>query len=307
MQSCERDLITSHGDFVKEQAMVSYFTGNYELLPRTRTVLGTVAASRIVHTSSFGTVNDTPYISIDFDDAPTTVEGAWGKMREVRQFFAWMMGYAPAWKDVVVFTSSSNDDAHRVDGHLDRGFEAFGPSEWQEVSESDRDYGTLIDASQHAEHFMAVMGKWLERNRDGRRRSANIRYFGSLQGMNRRVMEDGIVSAANAFDLLPSRDKPSPVPLNPSLAAIMQDARERVRKRRRRAPKGMRCSTAWGGSGLARRFAALFSTGQSSSWRVSGPTSCQVSTRSFARQYCVGTITRMDRTRPPGISWTSPM
>ena len=84
-----------HGDLVRGQAMVSYFTGDYELLPRTQTVLGTISASRIVHTGSLGPVNDTPYITIDFDDAPTTVEGAWGKMREVRQFFAWMMGYAP--------------------------------------------------------------------------------------------------------------------------------------------------------------------------------------------------------------------
>ena len=220
------------GEFVKEQAMVSYFTGSYELLPRTQTVLGTISASRIVNAGRFGTSDRPPYITIDFDDEPTTVEGAWRKMREVRQFFAWIMGYAPAWSDVVVFTSSCNDDGYRIgdNGRPDQGIEAFGPNEWKKMPSSDRHHGTLIDASQDAEHFMKVMGKWLERNRDERRRSANARYFGSLQGMNSRVLEDGIVSAANTFDLLPSTDKPPPVPLCKRLSAILQDARQLVRK-----------------------------------------------------------------------------
>lgn len=220
------------GKFVKGQAMVSYFTGSYELLPRTQTVLGTISASRIVNVDRFGTSERPPYIVIDFDDEPTTVEGAWRKMREVRQFFAWIMGYAPAWSDVVVFTSSRNDNGRRVgeNGRPDEGLEVFGPNEWKDAPSSDRHYGTLIDASQHAEHFMAVMGTWLERNRDGRRRSANARYFGSLQGMNSRVLEDGIVSAANTFDLLPSADKPPPAPLSEPLSAILKDTRQRVRK-----------------------------------------------------------------------------
>lgn len=220
------------GNFVRGRAMVSYFTGSYELLPRTETVLGTISASRTVSAGMFGASEGSPYIAIDFGDEPTTVEGAWSKMREVRQFFAWIMGYAPTWRDVVVFTSACDDNGHRLgeDGHPDQGLEAFGPCEWKEVPNSDRRYGTLIDASEHVDHFMAVLTKWLERNRDGRRRSANNRYFGSLEGMNTRVMEDGIVSAANTFDLLPSSDKPPSVPLSESLLAILNDARQRVRQ-----------------------------------------------------------------------------
>ena len=220
------------GEFVEGQAMVSYFTGGYELLPRTPTVLGTISASRIVNADRFGTSERPPYITIDFDDEPTTVKGAWRKMREVRQFFAWIMGYAPAWSDVVVFTSTCNDDGHRVgdDGRPDEGLEALGPNEWKETPSSERLFGTLIDASKHAEHFMAVMGKWFERNRDGRRRSANNRYFGSLEGMASRVLQDGIVSAANTFDLLPPTDKPPPAPLSEPLSAILKEARQRVRK-----------------------------------------------------------------------------
>ena len=220
------------GEFVKGQAMVSYFTGSYELLPRTQTVLGTISASRVVNVDRFGTSEGPPYIVIDFDDEPTTVEGAWRKMREVRQFFAWIMGYAPAWSDVVVFTSSCNDDGHRVgeNERPDEGLEAFGPNEWKDAPSSDRHYGTLIDASQHAEHFMAVMGTWLERNHDRRRKSANARYFGSLQGMNRRGLTDGIVSAANTYDLLPSSDKPPPAPLSEPLSAILKHTRQLVQK-----------------------------------------------------------------------------
>ena len=220
------------GEFVKGQAMVSYFTGSYELLPPTETVLGTISASRSLTVGRFGASEDLPYIMIEFNDEPTTVEGAWGKVREVRQFFGWIMGYAPAWRDVVVFTSSSDDDGHHLDENTrpDLGLEAFGARECTEAPNSHWRYGTLIDASRHPEHFMAVMSAWLERNRDARRRSANGRYFASLQGRNDRVVDDGIVSAANTFDLLPTADKPQSVPLNEQLLAILKEARQRVRQ-----------------------------------------------------------------------------
>ena len=194
------------GDFVKGKAMVSYFTGDWDYLPRFVTVLGTVHVRRSMHIDNFGRrMEDTPRIAIDFDDDPKTLEGAWEKMREVRQFFAWMMGYAPAWKDVMFFTSKLNEDGFRDhgEGHLD----VFGPNEWKEVPESATRCGTLIDASGNPGHFVEVMTKWLERNDDPRRKKANTRFFGSIQGTSRRVLQDGIVSAANTFDLLPDGDK----------------------------------------------------------------------------------------------------
>ena len=56
---------------------------------------------------------------------------------------------------------------------------------------------------------MEVMKKWLERNSDTKRKSANARFFGCFPGTSNRAIEDGIVSATNTFDLLPDEDKPA--------------------------------------------------------------------------------------------------
>ena len=128
-----------------------------------------------------------------------------------------MMGYAPAWKDVLVFTSRLDEDGFRV--NTDGDIEVFGPREWNEVPQSARQCGTLIDASRYPDHFKEVMTNWLERNGNARRKSANTRFFGSMQGASARVIEDSIVSAANTFDLLPDEDKP--------------EARRRVKRRLR--------------------------------------------------------------------------
>ncbi|MYE81968.1 MAG: hypothetical protein F4X36_09025 [Gammaproteobacteria bacterium] len=216
------------GEFVKGQAIVSYFTGHWDVLPRFETALGTVHVGRSMRFDRFGRgLQDTPRIAVDFDDHPTTLEGAWRKMRKVRQFFALMMGYAPAWRDVVVFTSRLNDEGFRHDpnGRL----EVFGPNEWKEIPEDAETGATLIDASRHPDHFVEVMTKWLERNEEPRRMSANTRYFGCLQGTSSRVIEDSIVSAANTFDLLPDQDKPEPEPLPDHVLKVLKDARAKIR------------------------------------------------------------------------------
>ena len=217
------------GNFVKGKAMVSYFTGDWDFLPRFDTVLGTVHVGRSMQVDLFGqSMEDTPRITVDFDDEPTTLEGAWGKMREIRQFFAWMMGYAPGWKDVRVFTTRLDEGGFRADA--DGGLEVFGPNEWKEVPEGTRQCGTLIDASRHPDHFMEVMTKWLERNSNARRKSANARFFGCMQGTSDRVIEDGIVSAANTFDLLPDEDKPEVQQLPDDVRQVLEDAKNKVGK-----------------------------------------------------------------------------
>ena len=216
------------GRFVKGKAMVSYFTGHWDFLSRFETVLGTLHVGRSMLVDDFGlSMEDTPRIAVDFDDDPTTLEGAWEKMREIRQFFAWMMGYAPAWKDVLVSTYRLDDNGARSDA--DGELEVFGPNEWKEVPEAARQYGTLIDATRHPKHFKKVMAKWLERNSNARRKSANARFFGCIAGTTKRVMEDGIVSAANTFDLLPSEDKPDAQPLPDDVQAVLNDARVQVK------------------------------------------------------------------------------
>ena len=215
------------GNFVKGKAMVSYFTGDWDFLPRFDTVLGTVHVGRSMQVDLFGqSMEDTPRITVDFDDEPTTLEGAWGKMREIRQFFAWMMGYAPGWKDVLVFTTRLDEGGFRADA--DGGLEVFGPNEWKEVPEGTRQCGTLIDASRHPDHFMEVMTKWLERNGDARRKSANARFFGSMRGASGRTIEDSIVSAANTFDLLPDKDKPEAQQLPEDVCRVLEDAKNKV-------------------------------------------------------------------------------
>ena len=216
------------GDFVKGQAMVSYFTGDWDFLPRFETVLGTVHVGRRMQFDHFGrSMQDTQRITVDFDDDPATLEDAWVKMRVIHQFFAWMMGYAPGWKDVLVFTSHVDENGFRADAD---GLEVFGPSEWEEVSEGARRNSSLIDASQHPDHFMEVMANWLERNGNTRRESANARFFGSIQGTWDRVIEDRIVAAANTFDLLPDEDKPKAQQLPDDVRQVLKDAKKKIGK-----------------------------------------------------------------------------
>ena len=216
------------GEFVKGKAMVSYFTGDWEFLPRFETVLGTVHVGRSIQSDFVGRhMTDTPRITVNFEDDPSTVEDAWQKMRVIRQFFAWMMGYAPGWKDVLLLISPSDEEGFRADA--DGELEAFGPNEWREVSKRARQCGTLIDGSQHPDHFVEVMAKWMERHGNARRSSANERYFGSMQGMADRAIEDGIVSAANTFDLLPSEDKPAADRLPKRVRDVLTDARVKIK------------------------------------------------------------------------------
>ena len=217
------------GDFVKGQAMVSYFTGDWDFLPRFETVLGIVHVGRRMQFDHFGrSMEDTQRITVDFDDDPTTLEEALKKMREIRQFFAWMMGYAPEWKDVLIFTSGLNEDGFRADA--DDGLQVFSLREWKEVPEGARQRGTLIDASRHPDHFMKVMANWLKRNGNERRKSANTRFFGSMQGASARVIEDSIVSAANTFDLLPDEDKPEVQQLPGNVLQVLEDVKKEVGK-----------------------------------------------------------------------------
>lgn len=216
------------GEFVKGRAIVSYFTGHWNFLPRFETVLGTVHVGRLMQIGSFGrTVENIPRITIEFDQHPTTLERAWEKMRQIRQFFTWMMGYAPRWKDVLLFTSGVNEDGSRRD--TDGDLEVFAPNEGEEVPEGRREYGTLIDASRHPDHFMEVMQNWLKRNSNAKRKSANARFSSCFPGTARRVIEDGIVSAANTFDLLPDEDKPDAEPLPDSVLDILADTRRKAK------------------------------------------------------------------------------
>ena len=179
-------------------------------------------------------MKEEPYITIDLDHEPATLEAAFHKMRAVRQFFAWMIGYAPRWKDIRVFTSKLKDDGtYRVDddGHPDRGMEVFAPIEWRNADydkENITRRDVLIDASREPDHFAGVMRNWLARNNNERRKRANARFYGSMRGMSGRTVEDNIVSAANTFDLIPSSDKPETPQISEDIKIILEETSERI-------------------------------------------------------------------------------
>ena len=216
------------GNFVKGKAMVSYFTGDPYFLPPFETVLGTVYVERLMQIGSFGGMKDTPRVTVVFDDDPTTLDGAWEKMREVRQFFAWMMGCAPGWKDIQIFTSMLNERGIWVD--TNSSLDVFGSNEWKQISGDTSQFGTLIDASRNPNHFADVMKKWLERNGNTRRKTANTRFFGSLRGTSDRCIEDSVVSAANTFDLLPDEDKPSAQQLPEEVDQVLHHTKNSIGK-----------------------------------------------------------------------------
>ena len=213
------------GRFVRDSATVSYFTGNSEFLASFETVLGTIRIMRVIHADFFGRgMVDTPIIVVDFLDNPTTLDGAWEKMRIIRQFFAWMIGYIPDWEDTVVYTAPLCDRTYATDDSLD----VFSVEDGFIEPRRTRRYDSLIDASENPQHFVEVMQKWLIRNDDEERSDANARFFSSLAA--RRYLEDGIVSAANTFDLLPEEDKPHQSELPRAVLGVLRNASKEIKK-----------------------------------------------------------------------------
>ena len=205
-------------------AMVSYFTGNWDFLSRLDTAIGTIHIARTVYEGTFrSNMDNTATIAVDFDDSPTTLSNAWEKMRIVRQFFAWMIGYVSEWKDVVVHTSPLDDYRRRTDGQLTVFAVKEGPS--SEGSARRRD--SLIDASRSPEHFADVMRSWLDRNVNGGMDRANEQFFSSIAA--NRYLEDSIVSAANTFDLLPESEKPKPEELSQADLDVLENVRREIK------------------------------------------------------------------------------
>ncbi len=214
-------------ELTKGQAMVAYFTGEWRYLPEFETVLGTVSIVGSVKSDGISPSNvEEPRISIAFGETPVTIGEAWKKMRRVRHFFAWMMGYAPRWRDVKVFVMSDPEDELQAVCEL----LVFGPNEsktgWDpEKSGYTRMNAGAIDAARYPDRFISVMQQWLERDADPARKRANDQFFGCLPGTPSNIaLEAEIVTAANAFDLLPEVDKPPRQPLPEALLNIVEDA-----------------------------------------------------------------------------------
>lgn len=212
-----------------DRPWVFYFTGKYEVLPIAHTVLGSISALRNLHVTMSGGTNasDAPYMNIDFDDEPATLADAVTKMNTIRQFFAWIVGYAPRWKDVLVFKGKKRpQEHHRVNdnGNPDPGFHVFTSYFGGTTSQRATSSGghTLISPFRQADHFMEVMKSWLARNGD--RAHANRTFFASTRGMFTTVLEDRMCAAANLFDQVPVADRPS------RKARMLDVARHRYQK-----------------------------------------------------------------------------
>lgn len=195
--------------------MIFYFTGKYGILPTTSTVLGSISARRAlgVTMTEGAEVSDAPYINIDFDDDPVTLSDVVGRVNVVRQFFGWMVGYAPRWRRLHVYTAKKHPErSYRVNdkGHFDPGFDVFTPDHGGTTASHDAlipGGHVLISPAHQPDHFVEVMKKWLERNREGE--SANRLFFASARGMPTTALEDRMVAAANVFDHIPITDRPS--------------------------------------------------------------------------------------------------
>jgi len=216
-----------------DTSWVFYFNGKYDVLPVARTALGSIGALRDLHvTMSGGTIaSDAPYMNLDFDDKPVTLDGAVERMNTVRQFVAWIIGYAPKWKDVRVFKGKKpSGKHHRIDddGNPDRGFNVFTSHFGGTAADATRVVTggghTLISPSQQPDHFMEVMKNWLTRNSD--RARPNRTFFASTRGMFTTVVEDRMCAAANVFDQLPVSDRPK----KSKRAKMLNVAHHRYRK-----------------------------------------------------------------------------
>ena len=183
---------------------VYYVVGKRELMPATQTPLGSL---RLLQAPGVG-ADHSPYIEIDFPDDPVTLDQAVDKMNTVREFLAWMVGFVPRWKNVLVFTGRRPSPSERrvhENGSFDRGLLVF-TSHRGGVAPPRRDQkGMLISQSRHPEHFRKVMKKWLERH--NKRERQHTQFFGYLHGMFRSPHSEVLCAAANVFDYLLADDK----------------------------------------------------------------------------------------------------
>lgn len=194
------------------QPLVSYFNGDHVLLPKADTALGQLSG-HIGMTGDWlmGPSRIRPTMHLDFSESPATVDEARDKLNRLRSFFGWIRGAIPRVAEVRLYTAKLSADAGgRVgkDGLPDQGL-ALHSRETPMDGGGDRT-GALIHATEHPDHFMDVLAKWVQRNEDRERRSANDRFSALMRRAG--YLEDEIISSANCFDLLPQGDKPEPEP-----------------------------------------------------------------------------------------------
>ena len=182
------DYVPSIGEY--KHPWVSYFSGKFDLLPTTQTVLGSVSAQRYLYssTSSGISISDIPCITIEFGDEPVTLDDAVDKMNTVRRFFAWIIGYAPKFTNVRMFTGDKPSE-----GEYDPGFDVFMSNRGGTTGREKLGGSILVSASQ-PEYFMRVMENWLERNNERLQTNPHV-LFSDARNVHHRHRRQNVCSS----------------------------------------------------------------------------------------------------------------
>ena len=182
------------------------FDGRHDLLPTIQTSIGRVSLRCLIHGRKSAGVgfNDELYISIDTSMDPVKMDDAIMNAHKVRNFFSWMIGYAPTYKRMMIFKGDNPFGDQK--GAYDPGLDVFLSHRGGITVDNSKLGGSiLINPGHQPDQFTEVMKNWLDRYSD--RRLANITYHSIMQGMFVTVMESKMCSAANLFDQLPASDK----------------------------------------------------------------------------------------------------
>ena len=220
----------SYPELQRGKGLITYFSGDWDYLQKFKTIHGDVSIKRWIMVDLVGTnLNSEPYITVDFDKNPAKLEDALDKMRKIRLFFAWIMGYLPELGDVFVYTTPQNDDGKRDEsGKL----QVYSGVEYQGTPEGKKESGSLIDATHFPDEFKKVIIKWLKRHE--KREEANNRFLTYLSKKSFKgsqgLLEDYVKSAGDTFDLLPDQDKPPANSLPSNVCDILDEAKKQIKE-----------------------------------------------------------------------------
>lgn len=187
-----------------DHPLVTFFTGEYTILPKTETSIGSVRINReLSHGMSGLGMKERPSVSIDFD-RPLTVEEAYDRVRMLRYFFGLLIGYVPTLTEVRAATGFGDDGTYP-----DYDLELHSPGEYaigrRSLTRRRIGPGILASPSVDKEEFARVMKGWFSRNEDAERRGANWQFLGFFKKQTFSI--DRHVAAANIFTLLPKSDR----------------------------------------------------------------------------------------------------
>ena len=187
-----------------DHPIITFFTGEHTILPKTKTSIGSVRINRNLSSMLSGLgMKERPSVRVDFDRR-LTVKEAYDRVRMLRYFLGLLIGYVPTLTEVRAATGFLRDGKYP-----DYDLELHSPREYTigRRSLARRRIGPdiLASPSVNKEEFARVMACWFSRNEDSERRSANSQFLGSFNKQTFSV-ERHIV-AASIFDRLPKSDR----------------------------------------------------------------------------------------------------